>query len=130
MNYVRHMGFTRKTTYVTLCGISKYDLHRNKYKKARMLYTKDSKSKHSDDEIFTSADLQKVIMLLQMKCFKEGIFMRRLTVFNERFAELGSEKRDFAALWHQVISGRQDEDLASTLHSYMLKMRDINRVVF
>ena len=95
-----------------------------------MEYTTVSKSKHSDDEIFTSADLQKVINLPQMECFKEAIFTRRLTVLNETFAELGSGKRDIADLWYEGISGRQDEDLASTFHSYMLKMRDLKRVVF
>ena len=125
-----HELHKKNCTCVTLCDISKYVLHRKKYKKARMEYTTDSKSKHSDDEIFTSADLQKVIMLPQMECFKKAIFTRRLTVFNETFAELGSGKRDIAALWHEGISGRQDEDLASTFHSYMLKMRDLKRVVF
>ena len=125
-----HELHKKNCTCVTLCDISKYVLHRKRYKKARMEYTTDSKSKHSDDEIFTSADLQKVIMLPQMECFKEAIFTRRLTVFNETFAELGSGKRDIAALRHEGISGRQDEDLASTFHSYMLKMRDLKRVVF
>ncbi|GFO34226.1 Cai-1 autoinducer sensor kinase/phosphatase cqss [Plakobranchus ocellatus] len=95
-----------------------------------MEYQKDSQSRHPNYEVFTSADLQKVVMLPQIECFNETIFTRRLTVFNETFVELGSGKRNFAAVWHEGISGRQDEDLASTLHSYMLKMRDMKRVVF
>ena len=62
-----HELHKKNCTFVTLCDISKYFLHRKRYKKARMEYTTDSKSKHSDDEIFTSADLQKVIMLSQME---------------------------------------------------------------
>lgn len=117
-------------TCETTCEISQaYRSHKDKYTKARIEYQKDSHSQHGRDEIFLSADLQKVIMLPQMECFKEAIFTRRLTVFNETFAELGSGKRDYAVLWHEAISGRQDEDLASTFHEYLLKMRDMERVV-
>ncbi|GFO34794.1 Cai-1 autoinducer sensor kinase/phosphatase cqss [Plakobranchus ocellatus] len=82
-----------------------------------MEYKKDFQLRYSNDEVFTSADLQKVVMLPQMECFKEATFTRRLTVFNETFAELGSGKRNYAAVWHGGISGRKDEDLASTFHS-------------
>ncbi|GFN96107.1 U-box domain-containing protein 16 [Plakobranchus ocellatus] len=65
-----------------------------------------------------------------MECFKQAIFTRRLTVFNETFAELGSKQRNYAAVWHGGISGRKDEDLASTFHSYMLNLRGMKRVVY
>ena len=44
-----HELHKKNCTCVTLCDISKYVLHRKEYKKARMEYTTDSKSKHSDD---------------------------------------------------------------------------------
>ena len=44
-----HELHKKNCTCVTLCDISKYVLHRKEYKKARIEYTTDSKSKHSDD---------------------------------------------------------------------------------
>ncbi|GFN97411.1 Cai-1 autoinducer sensor kinase/phosphatase cqss [Plakobranchus ocellatus] len=54
-----------------------YEMHKKtasvspkKFTKTRMEYEKDSESIHLNDEVFTSADLQKVVMLPQMECFK------------------------------------------------------------
>ena len=113
-----------------MCDISKYLKHRRAFVRARKEYKDDSKSQHLPNEIYTSADLQKVIMLPRMDDFKTAIFSRRLTVFNETFAELGTGKCDFAALWNEAIAGRQDEDLASTFHAYLIKVRDMDKVVF
>ncbi|GFR81918.1 CAI-1 autoinducer sensor kinase/phosphatase CqsS [Elysia marginata] len=81
--------------------------------------------------IFTSADLQKVIMLPRIDTFKAAIFFtKRLVVFNKTFAELGCGSRDFAAVWHKAIAGRQDEDIASTFYAFLHKVRDTKKIVF
>ena len=53
-----------------------------------------------------------------MEQFKEAIFTRRLNVFNETFAGLGSRKR-YATIWHEATAGRNDEDIASTYYSFI-----------
>ena len=103
--------------------------HKNHYTRARKKYQQDSKYTHVDDEIYLSADLQKVISLPRMGGFKLAIFNKRLTVFNETLAELGTGKSRYATIWHEATSGRMDEDIASVFYAYLHKVRDMKKVV-
>ena len=103
--------------------------HKNHYTRARKKYQQDSKYTHVDDEIYLSADLQKVISLPRMGGFKLAIFNKRLTFFKETFAELGTGKSSYATIWHEAISGRMDEDIASVFYAYLHKVRDMKKVV-
>ena len=62
-----------------------------------------------------------------MEQFKEAIFTRRLNVFNETFAGLGSRKK-YATIWHEATAGRNDEDIASTYYSFIKANRDAETI--
>ena len=113
----------------TVCSkYTEYIRHFRKLKQARLEYERQVKLPKNDAEIYVAVDLQKVIMLPRMNQFKEAIFTRRLTVFNETFAGLGSRK-NFATIWHEAISGRNDEDIASSYYTFLTaNCRDAERV--
>ena len=56
-----------------------------------------------------------------MPQYKSVIFTSRLIVFNKTFVPLGTSSENiFSRVWHESISGRKKEDLASTfLYSIM-----------
>jgi len=63
------------------------------------------------------------------------VFTRRLVVFHETFAPLGSKSKErpvVSALWHEALSGRNAEDLASAYVKVIRSdhLRDIKNVVF
>ena len=82
-----------------------------------------------DGKLIMSADLQKVIMLPRIDEFKTAIFTRRPTVFNETFAGVSKGSPNFAALWHEGMSARNDEDLASAFHLFLMEVRDEEKIV-
>ena len=67
--------------------------------------------KTEENRLIVSADFKKVVMLPHMEQFRTAIFTRRLSVFNETFAEVGKGKRNHAVVWHEATSGRRDEDI-------------------
>jgi len=107
-----------------------YEVHHEKYLAARIKYETHSKSKKNTNELFVSADLQKVIMLPHIDNFKAAIFTKRIIVFNESFVPLGprSEIKPFATLWHDGISGRKQEDLVSCFYEFLLFNKNTDKV--
>lgn len=103
------------------CNI--YSVHNNKYLKARNEYEADKEKNNSLDEVYYSVDLQKVIMLPRIYTFKAVIFCPRVVVYDETFVPLGNFNNNnpvFAAIWHEAISGRKQEDIVSTFRSFFI----------
>ncbi|GFN73828.1 Cai-1 autoinducer sensor kinase/phosphatase cqss [Plakobranchus ocellatus] len=87
------------------CDVTEYLTHKAKYRAARAEYKKDAESNTAcPKDIKVSADLQ-VIMLPRIDEFKTCVFTHRFFAFNET--------KDSAVLWHEAISSRRDEDIAS-----------------
>ncbi|KAH9641501.1 hypothetical protein HF086_017837 [Spodoptera exigua] len=101
-----------------------YKLHKQKYEKARKCYQEDvDLSTKFTEKAFYSADLQKVIMLPRIDMFKAAIFCPRIIAFNESFVPLGPTKstsQPFAAIWHEAISGRKQEDIINFIDCIQL----------
>ena len=101
-----------------------YTKHVSFANQSRIGYRND-RDREWDDEIIVSADLQKVIMLPVMPGLKKVIFCKRIVMFNETFAPLGGEKNHGKAtgvLWHEGISGRTAEDVASVFISFFQEL--------
>ena len=99
-------------------GCMDWKEHALQAKVTRMHYQNDKESNHSDNEVFYAGDMEKVIMLPRLPGMKRAIFTRRIILFNETFSPLGGKNdlRDtVVVLWHEGVSGRNDEDLASTM---------------
>ncbi|CAH1111423.1 unnamed protein product [Psylliodes chrysocephalus] len=58
------------------------------------------------------ADMQKVLLLPKLS-LKSSVFVSKLVVFNETFASLTKDEENICILWHEAISGRTAEDVAS-----------------
>ncbi|CAH0691704.1 unnamed protein product [Spodoptera exigua] len=110
-----------------------YKLHKQKYEKARKCYQEDvDLSTKFTEKAFYSADLQKVIMLPRIDMFKAAIFCPRIIAFNESFVPLGPTKstsQPFAAIWHEAISGRKQEDIISAFRAFFICKRDSTDIV-
>ena len=65
--------------------------HKTKFIQARKEYRSDSGQPKKNNTLIVSSDLQKVVMLPRMDQFKTSIFTRRLCLFNETFAEVGTD---------------------------------------
>ena len=104
-----------------------------------MQYAKESRAEYrkgkerwngasNDAEHIVSADLQKVIMLPILPGLKKAIFCKRIVMFNETFAPLGGSKNEKPAgmLWHEGISGRNAEDVASVFLTYLREFENIH----
>lgn len=105
--------------------------HHDRYKKARALYDAHKAIKQNENSIYFSGDLEKVIMLPRMEMFKAVIFCPRLTLFNQSFAPVGKiskESKPLAAIWHDGIAGRKQEDIMSAYYSFFLRHRDVQNV--
>lgn len=108
--------------------------HKSRATHARQAYQADATNPHMPDECIVSADMQKVIMLPRMEMFKTVLFTRRICLFNETFAAVGSKKKqsarknNVACLWHEGIMGRKDEDIASTFWEFISENRDFAAV--
>ena len=107
-----------------------YTKHVSFANQSRIGYRND-RDREWDDEIIVSADLQKVIMLPVMPGLKKVIFCKRIVMFNETFAPLGGEKNHGKAtgvLWHEGISGRTAEDVASVFISFLRTVQDVKSI--
>ncbi|XP_041358684.1 uncharacterized protein LOC121375341 [Gigantopelta aegis] len=90
--------------------------HVENFRISREMYQADIKMVHPDNEAYFSVDMQKVIMMPRLPGNKTSIFTRRLVLFRETFAPLGKSSKDkpvCGILWHEAISGRNAEDIAS-----------------
>ncbi|KAH9640866.1 hypothetical protein HF086_015205 [Spodoptera exigua] len=126
-----HQISCKNTEHCTDC--TTYQNHREKFEKARTYYQQDviqSMNSSGSSKCYYSADLQKVIMLSRLDIFKVVMFCPRLIAFNESFVTLGSSKeKPFAAIWHEAVSGRKQEDIISTYRSFFGSKRDCDEII-
>ncbi|KAK6168673.1 hypothetical protein SNE40_019864 [Patella caerulea] len=108
-----------------------HDHHIKRRDETRIAYKSDVEKSLLDETYFySSADLQKVIMLPGMPGEKTSAFTRRIVAFNETFASLGQTKTKVTALWHEAISGRNASDIASTFWNFFKQhLRDKKHIV-
>lgn len=116
-----------------------YYQHVEKAKEAREEYKKIendfSVEYHKLNQLHVTVDLQKVVMIPRLDMFKEVIFTPRLIAFNESFVPIGKFRKEtppFAAIWHEAVSKRNKEDIASTFHTFLRGSyaRDVKKIVF
>jgi len=95
-------------------------------------YQDDRALIHDDNTAVMSVDMQKVLMLPRLPGVKTCVFTRRLVAFHETFAPIGSvpKRPVVSALWHEGISGRNAEDLASVFIKVMQHLRDVRQFIF
>jgi len=113
------------------CNVcKKYEVHLELYTQARSLYESHKKELNSDSKLTVSVDLQKVIMLPRMECFKAAIFTKRIIVFNESFVPIGKKNKvkPLAIIWHEGVSGRKQEDLTSCFFQFLLFNKDVKNI--
>nr|CAI5869876.1 unnamed protein product [Callosobruchus analis] len=107
-----------------------------KYKKARKMYEKSVdeatiEQYNQSGTVVYSMDLQKVMMLSYMEQFKDVVFTKRIVVFNESFVPVGKKQKlqTIACLWHEGISGRKKEDIASSFQIFLDFNRDAKKII-
>lgn len=67
-------------------------------------------------------------MLPRCDTFKEVIFTPRIIAFNESFVFTGKKKCATAVIWHEAISERRKQDIASAFYAFLLSIRDAKTV--
>ena len=119
------------------CDIcTRWKLHATRAKISREEYRRDVNRNKSENSIYFASDMEKVIMLPRLPGLKKVIFTKRVILFHETFAPLGGTKNDqkkpVGVIWHEGISGRNDEDLASTYSEIInhTDYRDYQHFVF
>jgi len=123
-----HSKDTLNLSSNTCCNVCRnYEIHLDLSKQAKSLYESHKKELNSDSKLTVSVDLQKVIMLPRMECFKAAIFTKRIIVFNESFVPIGNKNKikSLAIIWHEGVSGRKQEDLTSCFFQFLLFNKDI-----
>ena len=96
----------------------------------------ESRASYKDDgEIVlpNTVVLQKVIMLPCLPGVKTACFTRRILAFHETFAPIGKYKAvipTISCIWHEGISGRKAEDIASTFIRALHEDRDYQQIVY
>ena len=118
----------------TLCKSLRQHIDNARIGRDRFRLDSENNSYDNNEEHF-SVDMQKVIMLPRLPGNKTAILTRRLVLFHETFAPLGRFSKDHhvvGILWHEAISGRNSEDLASvyTKRIKNLKYRDGQELTF
>lgn len=86
-----------------------------------------------DNNAVRSVDLQKVIMLPRLPGFKSACFTRRLVTFHHTFAPIGSYTtscKTLSVAWHEAVSGRKCEDIASSFRMALENDRSKEDVVY
>ena len=72
-------------------------------------YRKDGLAEHENGELVVSTGMQKVVMMPRLPGLKRAIFCRRLVVFHQTFAPIGSSgEKAVGVIWHEGISSRQE----------------------
>ena len=117
-----HLESEGVKTNIETCNVCrKWNDHIDSAKDARKEYERD-RDIHNDlsqDILYLSSDMQKVIVLPQMRGVKDCFFTKGLVVFHQTFAPLGATKskarakRTLAVLWHEGVSGIIAADLSS-----------------
>ena len=116
----------------SLC--STWKLHATRAKISREEYRWDvQRNEKNSGAIYLACDMEKVIMCPRFPGMKRVIFTRRIVLFHEAFAHLGGgEKKPIGIIWHEGITGRCDEDLASTYAEIInhVDYRDYQHFIF
>lgn len=106
--------------------------HIKKAKDSRTRYNLDKEYNYDENTLCVSVDLQKIVMLPRLEMFKRAIFAQRLTTYNESFVPVGKIRTGrfpFAVLWHEGISGRNQEDIISAFNAFFVQNRDIENFI-
>lgn len=99
---------------------------------ARDAYKNDGKVV-LENTMVRSVDLQKVIMLPRLPGVKSACFTRRLVAFHHTFAPVASytsREKPVSILWHEAVSGRKCEDIASAAVLAMEQDRDMDHLIY
>jgi len=110
----------------------KWKEHIERARVSRKHYQDDGECILEDDTCIMSVDMQKVQMLPRLPGVKTCVFTRRLVAFHETFAPIGklSKRPIVSVLWHEALSGRNAEDLASVFIKFMQYLRDVRHFIF
>ena len=109
------------------CGCERCQHHSEHIRRrdeARAAYKMDAGRTPDDQEVITSVDLQKVMMLPRLPGVKSCAFTRRIVVFNETFAGLGTSSNNVAVVWNESVSGRNADDICSAYWNFFKRERD------
>ena len=87
--------------------------HIRRRSEARAAYKMDAGRTSDDQEVITSVDLQKVMMLPRLPGVKSCAFSKRIVVFNETFSGIGTLSNNVAVVWNESVSGRNADDICS-----------------
>ena len=106
--------------------------------RAREARTNYKLEQQSEDSCVRSVDLQKVIMLPRIQGCKTVVFTRRLVVFHETFAVVGSQnvksgkpkRKNLSVIWHEACAGRKAEEIASTFRAAIDRERDMKHLTY
>lgn len=101
-----------------------YSEHIRRRDMARAAYKVDAGRTPDDQEVITSVDLQKVMMLPRLPGVKSCAFTKRIVAFNETFAGLGKSSNNVAVVWNESVSGRNADAICSAYWSFFKKERD------
>ena len=92
-----------------------------------------SEKKSDEDTVYLFVDMQNAVILPRIPGVKTAVFTKRLIVFHETFATLGSKScgNPFGAIPYEGIDRRSAEELASTYSKIFRqpKMRDYENIV-
>ena len=99
--------------------------HKTAAEEARRLSTIIAEMNHENNIFYI--DLQKGIILPRMPGIKRECFTKCITAFNETFAPVGAKKnlkskgRPYAVTWHEGITKRDADDIASSFIKWLLR---------
>jgi hypothetical protein len=99
-----------------------WEQHIKSATEARHAYKDDGEKLHDPNHRIVSVDMQKVIMLPELRGVKTAIFTRRIIAFNETFAVVGkaTEKtKNKCVLWHEGDAGRSAQEVADAFVKYL-----------
>ena len=99
------------------CGCERCQHHSEHIRRrdeARAAYKMDAGRTPDDQEVITSVDLQKVMMLPCLPGVKLCAFTRRIVVLNETFAGLGTSRNNAAVVWNDLFL--VETPMTSALH--------------
>ncbi|RUS83932.1 hypothetical protein EGW08_008287 [Elysia chlorotica] len=111
--HLEHMGDrgTAETCGCKLC--QHHSEHIRRRDEARAAYKMDAGRTPDDQEIITSVDLQKVMMLPRLPGLKSCAFTKRIVVFNETFAGLGTSCNNAVVVWNESVAAVNSHDISA-----------------
>jgi len=131
-NHIHETSLEQETQKCTHCD--KWKIHIEEARLSRTKYQEDAAK--DTDTIHLSADMQKVLLLPRMPSLKSCFFLKKLVVFHETFAPIGSSKKNgkkprvLSCLWNESISGRNACDVASSFEKALtFYMQNTSKVV-